>query len=183
MDDKSEFSVHVETDAKDYMAAQKVLCRGQYARWRTTLWLLPAIIVLLVIMFGLQFLFEEIFKLDSMIALLVAIPPAWFAYFQMWQLFNRFRVKTLLDRRGSFLSPVEISLADDGVHWSNHRGEGRTAWHAVPRVVETKAHVYIFIDKAAAHVIPKRCFTDEAAINSFVSTARRYADAAQSAVQ
>jgi hypothetical protein len=107
-----------------------------------------------------------------------ALPVAFYLYILSWRFVGRFRFKTLLDPRGSFLSPTDLVAAPDGLHWSSHRGEGRTAWHAVLRIVETKTHIYLFVDKAVAHVVPRRSFVTEAAAAGFVATARSYMDTA-----
>jgi hypothetical protein len=72
-------------------------------------------------------------------------------------------------------------VAPDGLHWSSHCGEGRVAWHAILRIVETKAHIFLYVDRAIAHVVPKRSFLSEAAAVEFIATARSYMDAARPA--
>lgn len=166
--------VHVRNTADDYVAAQRVLTRGQASVWRRVLWLLPAIAVLVVVLLGVPALVTTLFKINPMFAFLVSAPLGYYLYFRIWRFTARRRVTSMLSPSGPFLSPADIELAPDGVHWRNHRGEGRTNWHAVPRVEQAGALVLVYIDTASAHVIPRRCFASNAEVEDFISVARGY---------
>ncbi len=166
-------SVHVSNTAEDYSAALRVLQSGQLSAWRAWLWLLPGLAIMLMLLFGAPAVLEKVFQLSQPIGLLLTAPFAFWVYLLSSRFVSRFRMKSLLDPRGPFLSPTDIELAPDGIRWKSHRGEGRTAWHAVNRIVETRSHIYLFIDRAAAHVVPKRCFSSEAAALEFAQEARR----------
>jgi hypothetical protein len=130
-----------------------------------------------IVVFTLPAAEEILFKLPDGVGFLVAIAAGIFAYLMSWRLFITFGIKSTPDPNGSFLSPTDIELAPDGIRWRSKRGEGRTAWNAVNRIVETKSHIYLFIDRAAAHVVPKRCFSSEAAALEFADDARRLVNA------
>jgi hypothetical protein len=166
-------TVHVAATADDYAVAQRVFARDRFAGWRTWLWLLPGIGIMAIILFSLPAAVEILFRPPGGVSFLVAIAVGSFAYLVSWRLFITFGYKSPPDPNGSFLSPTDIGLAPDGIRWKSHRGEGRTAWNAVNRIVETKSYIYLFIDRAAAHVVPKRCFSSEGAAVEFAEAARR----------
>ena len=140
---------------------------------------IPAMIVMLGIIIGGSDLIDMTHLVPEGLSFIFVLPPAWLAYWCVWRWTNRFRTKSLLDPKGSFLSPTQIRLAADGVHWASDRGEGRTNWNAVQKIEETARHVYVFIDRAAAHVVPKRDFANPGEAAAFVGLARSYHSAAQ----
>jgi|SRR5579864_4551641 len=170
-------TVHVAATADDYAAAQRVFARERLSSWYTWLWLLPSSAIMAIIMFTLPAALDILFKPPGGVSFLVATAAGYFAFLMSWRFFFTFGFKSPLDPNGSFLSPTDIELAPDGIKWKSPRGEGRTAWNAVNRVVETKSHIYLFIDRAAAHVIPKRSFSSEAAAREFAEDARRLVNA------
>ncbi|HLJ53164.1 MAG TPA: YcxB family protein [Rhizomicrobium sp.] len=170
-------TVHVAATADDYAAAQSIFARQRRNNWSTWLWLLPSSAIMAIIMFTLPAALDILFKPPGGVSFLVATAAGYFAFLMSWRLFITFGYKTPLDPKGSFLSPTDIELAPDGIRWKSELREGRTAWNAVNRVVETKSHIYLFIDRAAAHVIPKRSFSSEAAAREFAEDARRLVNA------
>jgi hypothetical protein len=44
----------------------------------------------------------------------------------------------------------------------------------VHKIEETKQHIYIFVDRAAAHVLPRRNFATPEAATAFVKLALQY---------
>jgi hypothetical protein len=163
--------VHVETTSADYAAAQRVLGRDAHAPWRTLFWITAALAVLIVAWLGMTAIVEEVVPRPAYLGALVTLPSAWIIYFQFVRYANN---KSILDPNGSFLTPTDIELAPDGVHWSSKRGEGRTNWSAVHKIEETKQHIYIFVDRAAAHVLPRRNFATPEAATAFVKLALQY---------
>jgi hypothetical protein len=51
------------------------------------------------------------------------------------------------------------------------------------RVEETKQHIFLFIDRVSVYAIPKRNFPTDAAAVDFLSTVKRYIDAAHQATE
>jgi len=170
-------TVHVAATSADYTAAQRIFGRERFADWRVWLWLLPSIGIMAIVIFSLPAVVRVLFAPPGGVEFLIAVAVGIFAYLISWRLFIAFGYRTPLDRNGTFLSPTDIELAPDGIRWKSERGEGRTAWNAVNRIVETKSHIYLFIDRAAAHVVPKRCFSSEAAALEFAEDARRLVNA------
>jgi len=170
-------TVHVAATADDYAAAQRVFTRERLANWRTWLWLVPSIGIMAIVTFTFPAVVVALFRPPEGVDFLIALALGYFAFLMSWRLFVTFGFKSPLDPNGSFLSPTDIELAPDGIKWKSPRGEGRTAWNAVNRIVETKSHIYLFIERAVAHVVPKRCFFSEAAAREFAEDARRLVNA------
>src|SRR6476660_9807020 len=128
-------TVHVAATADDYAAAQRVFGRERLANWRTWLWLVPSIGIMAIIIFTLPAVEEILFAPSRGVEFLSEVAVGVFAYLMSWRLFVTFGFKSPLDPNGSFLSPTDIELAPDGIKWKSPRGEGRTAWNAVNRIV------------------------------------------------
>jgi len=167
-------TVHVAATADDYAAAQTIFSRERLNTGRTWLWLLPSIGIMSIVFFALPAVVKVLFRPPGGVEFLSEVAAGIFAYLMSWQLFITFGYKPPLDPNGSFLTPTDIELAPDGVHWSSKRGEGRTNWSAVHKIEETKQHTYIFVDRAAVHVLPKRNFATPEAATAFVKLALQY---------
>jgi hypothetical protein len=171
-------TVHVQSTVADYAAAQRVLRRRKLAAsgW---LWSLPAIGLAVVVLALVERSLGSFPALPEWAHPFISVPLAAAFYFRASHYLSRTRFKALLDPMGPFLAPTDYRLAADGFHWRNHRGEGRIAWHAVLEVEQTATHVFLFVDRAMAHVLPKRCFASAAAAQDFVTLARHFADSAR----
>jgi hypothetical protein len=170
----------VESSVADYAAAQRVLRRRKLAAsgW---LWAAPAVLLAILVMALVNRSLDSFPELPEWTHPFVIVPLAAAFYFRASHYLNRYRFKALLDPKGPFLAPTDYRLSADGLHWQNHRGEGRIAWHAVLEVDQTASHIYLFVDRAMAHVLPKRCFASEAAAQDFLMLARHFANGAKAA--
>jgi hypothetical protein len=176
MPDSVNLTVHSQNTVADYSASQKVLCRE--VRSKTWLWLLLMVGLAFFVMFLIQAALLIFWKVSEEISVWIAIPVGLYVYLRAAFYFNRSRLKNHLHPGGPFLTPTDFTVAPDGLFFRSDRGEGRLAWHAFLRIEETATHLYFFVDKAMAQVIPKRCFPSEAAASEFVASAKRYFAAA-----
>ncbi len=67
---------------------------------------------------------------------------------------------------------LEITPALIAARTESHAGS--TAWHAVEWIVEHREHVFFYISKTEAYILPKRAFADERQYQEFLDTARHY---------
>jgi hypothetical protein len=58
------------------------------------------------------------------------------------------------------LGKHRVALTEGGVVESTAVGESRTSWAGVDRIEENPRYIFIYTSPAAAHVIPKRAFSD-----------------------
>jgi hypothetical protein len=77
--------------------------------------------------------------------------------------------------RGAFLGPRRTSIDGSGVREESAHHNSLTTWHGVLAVEETPAHVFLMIDRFAGYIIPKRAFAAPAALDEFLSFARKRA--------
>jgi len=73
----------------------------------------------------------------------------------------------------------EVVLGEDEVIESTAVNETRTAWTGVDRVEQSADHIFIYTSPAAAHVIPKRAFSDPQEAEAFFQLARSRKAAAE----
>jgi hypothetical protein len=65
-----------------------------------------------------------------------------------------------------------IVLSQEGLMESTPVGESRTSWAGVDRVEQDSHNIYIYTSLAAAHVIPKRAFSDSQEADAFYEFSR-----------
>jgi hypothetical protein len=66
-----------------------------------------------------------------------------------------------------------LVLDDSGVFETTGVGETRTSWTGVDRIEQDRDYIFIYTTPAAAHVIPKRVFTEEKADEFYAAAVRR----------
>ena len=55
----------------------------------------------------------------------------------------------------SVLCEHTLEITPAGLVERTHSSEGRLAWTAIPRIVDTAGHVFVYTQAASAHVIPR----------------------------
>ena len=105
------------------------------------------------------FVFSRISLLFIAVTLALVVLFQW--CLERW-LMRRFIRRMLKDERPDrgALGRHRVVLSEDGVLESTAVNESRTAWAGVDRVEQSPAYIFIYTTPAAAHVIPKRAFTD-----------------------
>jgi hypothetical protein len=81
--------------------------------------------------------------------------------------------------RHGVLGEHTITLTPEGLHEQTAVNESKTAWRGIHRIDATKDHLFIFLQPAMAHVIPRRAFPTPADADAFLAKARDYFAAAQ----
>jgi hypothetical protein len=71
------------------------------------------------------------------------------------------------ERDGLILGRHTLKVDDDGIHVAKEHYESFAKWSGVKSVKETDKHYFIMLDRIAAHIIPKRSFSDEAQMREF----------------
>lgn len=89
--------------------------------------------------------------------------------FILYQL-NFQRIKKLPDTNGSILGQKTYILQDDGLKEITETSETLTKWNGIKKIIETEEYIYVFVDKIAAYVIPKRYFSEEKERIEFIET-------------
>ncbi|MGB5811652.1 MAG: YcxB family protein [Polyangiales bacterium] len=74
---------------------------------------------------------------------------------------------------GSVLGPKSYELTEDGILEKTPDAESMFRWRGVKSVEESSDHVFVFTDRCAAYIVPKRSFEspgDAAAFRAFAES-------------
>ncbi|MCW3792835.1 YcxB family protein [Paenibacillus sp. LS1] len=72
------------------------------------------------------------------------------------------------------LGDHQLEISEQEIRWSNDMTSGATQWKGLESFSETKDYFFIFINKASAHVIPKRFFETETEEVQFAEQVRAH---------
>ncbi|WP_433751990.1 YcxB family protein [Paenibacillus amylolyticus] len=89
------------------------------------------------------------------------------------------KIKKLARESKGILGDHQLEISEQEIRWSNDMTSGVTQWKGLESFSETKQYFFIFINKASAHVIPKRSFETEAEAVRFAEQVRTYMKTAQ----
>ena len=67
-----------------------------------------------------------------------------------------------------------FSLTPEVMVDATERGDSRTPWGDVGRVVSTDNYLFIYTDAVLAAIVPKRSFSDDTECTEFIETAAQY---------
>jgi hypothetical protein len=88
------------------------------------------------------------------------------------------KIKKLARESKGILGDQKLEITEQEIRWSNDMTAGTTQWKGLESFSETKQYFYIFINKASAHVIPKRSFETEDEAAHFAKQVKAYMKAA-----
>lgn len=92
----------------------------------------------------------------------------------LYFLFHNQTKKTQAELLREFSHPVTVSLAPLGFFSEGHHGEGRQRWETLHDLTETSTHLFLWINKTTAHIIPKAAFDSEEKTKAFCEAAWSY---------
>jgi hypothetical protein len=78
------------------------------------------------------------------------------------------------EQEGPLLGAHTFTLSPEGFEDHGNTSFSRTRWSAVQAIQETAHHLFVFIDKTTAHIIPRRSFVTPEDYEAFVHTLREY---------
>jgi hypothetical protein len=85
-----------------------------------------------------------------------------------WMLFAMKLTGRLPSENGSILGKKKFKVTDEGLLEESESNTNLQKWKGIKSVETNENSVFIFVDKIAAYVIPKRFFKDEAQQNDFI---------------
>ena len=71
---------------------------------------------------------------------------------------------------GYMLGPQHVELRPDGLHIRSKRHEARFEWSIVAPPIDEKEHLFVMVERAAAVIIPKRCFQSDEEKKAFAES-------------
>jgi hypothetical protein len=84
------------------------------------------------------------------------------------------KIKKLARESKGILGDHQLEISEQEIRWSNDMTSGATQWKGLESFSETKHYFFIFINKASAHVIPKRFFETETEEVQFAEQVRAH---------
>lgn len=82
--------------------------------------------------------------------------------------------KLLPNENGFMLGSKSYEIGDSGVTESWQHGEAKFRWAGIHGVEETSSHVFVFVDRCAAMILPKRCFDSDEKLGELLARLNRY---------
>ena len=91
--------------------------------------------------------------------------------FQWW--YTRKSTQKLLGE-GDNTGSVSLTLSSDNIVVKADSGEAVYQWSQVDKIVDTEDYIYLFITNILAIIIPKRSFSGESSLETFVRTIHEF---------
>ena len=79
------------------------------------------------------------------------------------------QIKSYYAEDGGSLGLRTYAIEETGFREKTDESEALTKWSAILEVRETEYHIFVFIDKLAAYIIPKRYFPSASEANGFLA--------------
>jgi len=101
---------------------------------------------------------------------LILFSLVWVLFMFLSYKFSFARISKMPDEKGEILGEKTYILLDDGLKQISEYGESFTKWIGIKSLEENENYLFIFVDKIAAYVIPKRYFSDKSETKEFIKT-------------
>jgi len=120
------------------------------------------------ILFALSFLFllviimniGEPFDLFAIATEMLILLVLWTFVFVLFKQISLSRIKKMPKDKGAILGNREYLIEDKGFREISDSSETLTNWKGFKEIQESTDHYYLFVDKIAAYIIPKRSFSN-----------------------
>lgn len=120
------------------------------------------------ILFALSFLFLLVivmnigkpFDLFAIATEMLILIVLWTFIFVLFKQISLSRIKKMPKDKGAILGNREYLIEDKGFREISDSSETLTHWKGFKEIQESTDHYYLFVDKIAAYIIPKRSFSN-----------------------
>jgi hypothetical protein len=165
---------------EDFSALQQEVVRGPRAtfRYKFVTWLSIAVFAG-VLAAAVEF-FVVSRHMPAWLAVLLWYLPAALVFSAVGQALQPLLLPAYLDPKGTFLSGFEAHAERDGLRLKGDWGETYYRWKAVLGVKETQTHLFVYLDRLTAVLIPKRGFASRADAKGFADFIRKQSAASLS---
>lgn len=99
----------------------------------------------------------------------IVFSTIWYIFYKVSNVLLINRIKKMLDNDGSLLGDRTYYILKDGLKEISENNESLTKWQGIKKVTESEEGIYIFVDKIAAYIVPKRFFDTNEEMNSFIN--------------
>ena len=127
------------------------------------------IIALIFIIFWIVYLnLNQPFNLIVLLIELIVFFLFWAILIFTFYRLSFARVKKMPDENGEILSEKTYFFTDDGLKEISENNVSFTKWSGFKSIEENKKYIFLFVDKIAAYIIPKRVFKDSKEVTQFL---------------
>jgi hypothetical protein len=81
------------------------------------------------------------------------------------------------DADGAALGPRKLEISSEGIRQFSTHSESLTRWTALKDITDTSEHIFLWVDRIAAHIIPIRSLPTELTSEMAIDQIRRFARA------
>ena len=175
-----EFSL-TDVDYKEYavLVRKNYSYAGAYKFYAWLAFLTPCVVGLVVARWLVGYLIAKAYLPNdvTMFAFLVYFAVI---YFCKW-LAELFFKPTMFDDKGGFCAARKVTINPEGIYVISENFQVATGWRGVTKIQNSREYILFFVDKFQAHLIPKRCFSDEKQVDAFLRQASIYWQAVNTA--
>lgn len=143
-------------------------------------WSFRLVFALLTIMFG-----KDVIALDGSVAFKVVVLSVLVVGMYLFFVVSIGLFATLnylpKQNKGIFTTH-RVTLTDEGVEEETNVGLTKNIWSSIPKVVQSRKYIYVYVQQNMAHVIPKHAFQDTNQAHEFFQRAKSLHQAARAAV-
>ncbi|HEY4070492.1 MAG TPA: YcxB family protein [Sphingomicrobium sp.] len=75
-------------------------------------------------------------------------------------------------QRGAFYQPYSVELFDDALHLCSPKFQSQIVWSAIREAKRSDDHVFFFMTKRLAYIVPRRAFDSDAQFEAFAGAAQ-----------
>jgi hypothetical protein len=106
----------------------------------------------------------------TVVLLIPALVFGWLVFLLYWRVSVTRRIRKLLREGGNrgMFGAHTLALLPESLVATGAMDETKLLWDRVERIVEDKAHLYIYVSAISAFIIPKRAFQDKRHMQAFL---------------
>ncbi|WP_321310320.1 YcxB family protein [Marinifilum fragile] len=110
----------------------------------------------------------EPFDLFEIVIELIAFYLCWTLFVLILTQIGLQKIKKMPDKDGNILGVKTYLLEENGFREITDTSETLTKWCGIKKIQESQDYYYVFVDKIAAYIIPKRSFLNKNEEDEFI---------------
>jgi len=153
--------IQIDVNRKDYINFNKYYYKKGLKR---------RLIIVLIVVIGLP-IFMNIgkpFELHELLINMIITTIVFSSVFLGIGYISIRRTGRLPSDKGSILGKKTITVTDEGLISESENSKTIQKWSGIRSIEQNDDMIFIFVDKIAAYIIPKRFFNDQIHIDSFL---------------
>ncbi len=163
---------------EDFVAARSCHTR-QY--WKQLIFLHVALIILAGVLVCLSFApqIKQAGLVPGLITPAILISIHTLMYFVLFLSRHRIAVSGIAKflrqgKNAKLLEPRQLTISPEGISQSSAHSAGITMWTGIEKIAVTEDHVFFYVSRQRAIILPRRAFASNQDFTHFVETAQGY---------